>query len=278
MSIALVTDSAADLPKEYTKKHKIEVVPLTIQIGEEDFFDGVTIDNKLFYEKMAYSQSLPKTSLPSPQKFKEVFQRIGPQKQILCITISSATSGTYQSAMLAKESLPDYQIEVIDSLSISMGTGLQVMKAVELVKQGLTFGELKNELLAYRHTMNIFIAIDKLDNVIKGGRISNWKGTIANILNIKPILNIFPDGTLNVVDNVRGRKRQLKRVLELFAQTHKDLTNSKFVILHAKAPLDEINFLEHKIRELFNPQEINIGELGPVMGTHGGFGSIGFAF
>jgi len=227
---------------------------------------------------MAYSQSLPKTSLPSPQKFKEVFQRIGSDKQIFCITISSATSGTYQSAMLAKESLPDYQIEVIDSLSISMGTGLQVMKAQELIEHGLTFAELINELLAYRHTMNIFIAIDKLDNVIKGGRISNWQGTIANILNIKSILNIFPDGTLNVVDNVRGRKRQLERVLELFAQTHKDLTNSKFVILHAKAPIDEINLLESEIRELFNPQEIIIGELGPVMATHGGFGSIGFAF
>ena len=114
--------------------------------------------------------------------------------------------------------------------------------------------------------------------MIKGGRISNWKGTIANILKIKPILNIFPDGTLNVVDNIRGRKRQLKRVLELFARTRKDLIHSKFVILHAKASADEINFLKNKIQELFNPQEIIIGELGPVMGTHGGFGSIGFAF
>lgn len=278
MNIVLVTDSAADLPKEFAKKHMIEVVPLSIQIGDEHFIDGVTIDTKLFYEKMAYSEKLPQTSLPSPQAFIDAFQKIGPDKEILCITISAATSGTYQSAIIAKTSLPNYKIEVIDSLSISMGTGLLVMRAQELINKGLSFSEIRDDLLDYRHTINIFIAIDKLDNVIKGGRISNWQGALANLLNIKPILNIFPDGSLNVVDKIRGRKRQLKRVLELFEKTNKDLTNSKFVILHAKAPKDEIVFLENKIRELFNPQEIIIGELGPVMGTHGGFGSIGFAY
>lgn len=278
MKISLVTDSAADLPKDFVEKYNIEVVPMNIQIGEENFIDGVNIDKKIFYEKMALSKSLPRTSLPSPQAFVEVFQRINPENQILCITISSAVSGTYHSALIAKEILADYKIEVVDSLNISMGTGLQVMKASELINKGLSFEEIKKEILNFRHTINTFIAIDNLDNVIKGGRISNWKGTIAQILKIKPILNIFSDGSLKVVENIRGRKRQFKKVIGLIEETEKDISQSKFVILHAKAPLDEIAFLENKIRELFNPQEILIGELGPIMGSHGGFGSIGFAF
>lgn len=277
MKISLVTDSAADLPEDIVEKFGIEVVPLEIQIDDDIYTDGVDIDNKLFYEKMALSKTVPKTSLPSPQAFVDVFKKIGPDHPILCITISAATSGTYQSALIAKDML-GYNVEVIDSLNISMGTGLQVMKAKELIEKGLPLEDIKNEILNFRHTINTFIAIDNLDNVIKGGRISNWKGAIAQVLNIKPILNLFHDGSIKVVEHVRGRRRQFQKVMELIRATGKDVSQSQFVILHAKASVEEIEYLEKKIKELFNPASIIIGELGPIMATHGGFGAIGFAF
>lgn len=278
MKIRLITDSAADLPKDYVLQHNIEVMPLKIRFGEETFTDGVDMDTNTFYEKMSTSQLLPVTSLPSPQAFKDLFEKDGNGCSILCITISSATSGTYQSALLAANEINHTEIEVIDSLNISMGTGLLVMRANDLISMGLSLQEIKEDILSFRHTLNTFIAIDNLENVIKGGRISNWKGSIAQFLNIKPILNIAPDGSLKALDYVRGRKNQLKKVIQRIKATDKEISNNRFVILHAKAPLHELQYLEEEISRIFNPKEIMIGELGPVMGSHGGFGAIGFAF
>lgn len=277
MKIHLVTDSATDLPMSYAKDNDIEIVPLRVQFGEEVFIDGVDINNDQFYKQMSSSNFLPKTSLPSPQDFLDVFKKIGKEDSILCITISAATSGTYQSALVASSMVPN-KVEVIDSLHISMGTGLQVMRAKELIDKGLSLEEIKQNILDFRHSIHTFIAIDDLENVVKGGRISNWKGSIAKAMKIKPILNLASDGSIKVVDYCRGRKRQMNRFIEHIQLTGKDLSQSKFVILHAKASSEEIIYLEEKVRELFNPKEIMIGELGPTMGSHGGFGAIGIAF
>lgn len=277
MKIQIVADSAADLPLEFVLKNNIEVVPMNIQFGDQTFKDGIELSKEAFYEKMSISKDVPKTSLPAPQAFVEAFNKAKDKGPILCITISAATSGTYQSALVAK-SMFDHPIEVIDSLNISMGTGLQIMKAQELIDQGLSLEEVKEEILRNRNNYHTFIAIKDLENVIKGGRISNWKGNIAQFLDIKPILNLFPDGSIKVVANIRGRKKQLRRVLELFQETNKDVSKEPFVILHAKAPQDELDYLIKEIRRILNPKEIILGELGPAMGSHGGFGSIGFAF
>ena len=277
MKIQIVADSAADLPLEFVIKNNIEVVPMNIQFGDQTFKDGIELSKEAFYEKMSISKDVPKTSLPAPQAFVEAFNKAKDKGPILSITISAATSGTYQSVLVAK-SMFDHPIEVIDSLNISMGTGLQIMKAQELIDQGLSLEEVKEEILRNRNNYHTFIAIKDLENVIKGGRISNWKGNIAQFLDIKPILNLFPDGSIKVVANIRGRKKQLRRVLELFQETNKDVSKEPFVILHAKAPQDELDYLIKEIRRILNPKEIILGELGPAMGSHGGFGSIGFAF
>ena len=277
MKIQIVADSAADLPLEFVLKNNIEVVPMNIQFGDQTFKDGIELSKEAFYEKMSISKDVPKTSLPAPQAFVEAFNKAKDKGPILSITISAATSGTYQSVLVAK-SMFDHPIEVIDSLNISMGTGLQIMKAQELIDQGLSLEEVKEEILRNRNNYHTFIAIKDLENVIKGGRISNWKGNIAQFLDIKPILNLFPDGSIKVVANIRGRKKQLRRVLELFQETNKDVSKEPFVILHAKAPQDELDYLIKEIRRILNPKEIILGELGPAMGSHGGFGSIGFAF
>lgn len=277
MKIQIVADSAADLPLEFVLKNNIEVVPMNIQFGDQTFKDGIELSKEAFYEKISISKDVPKTSLPAPQAFVEAFNKAKDKGPILSITISAATSGTYQSVLVAK-SMFDHPIEVIDSLNISMGTGLQIMKAQELIDQGLSLEEVKEEILRNRNNYHTFIAIKDLENVIKGGRISNWKGNIAQFLDIKPILNLFPDGSIKVVANIRGRKKQLRRVLELFQETNKDVSKEPFVILHAKAPQDELDYLIKEIRRILNPKEIILGELGPAMGSHGGFGSIGFAF
>ncbi|MBM7615482.1 DegV family protein [Alkaliphilus hydrothermalis] len=277
MKIRLVTDSGADLPIEYAKENNIEIVPLQITFEDEVYNDGVDLSTSEFYNKMASTDLLPKTSLPAPQSFLNVFEKFDENDSILCLTISAGLSGTYQSAMIAKDMIKR-KIEVIDSLHVSMGTGLQVMKAQELINAGLSFEEIKEQLLELRHTMHSFVAIDNLDNVIKGGRISNWKGSIAKVMQIKPILTMAPDGSLKVVDYCRGRKRQLKKLLEAIEETGKDISQSTLSILHAKASQQDISFMEEGIRKLFNPKEILIGELGATMGSHGGFGALAVLF
>lgn len=278
MSIRIVADSGSDLLKETAEKHNIEIVPLKVQFGEEVFVDGIDIDNKSFYRKMAESEEIPITALPSPHDFMNTFQKIGPENEIICITISSVTSGTNQSAHMAKEMLPEYKIEIIDSLHISMSTGMLALNASKMAQEGRSMEEIIDSLEILKRNMNTFIAIDDLENVIKGGRISNWKGTIAKILNIKPTLYLTPKGEIHIKETSRGRKKQLKGVLELIEMAAKDLTELPLYILHAMASEKELDYLQAEINKRFNPREIIIYPLGPIMGSHGGFGAIGIAF
>lgn len=277
MKIHLVTDSATDLPLDFIEAHQIRVAPLQIQFKDRIYEDRVDLSVEAFYEQMAELKDFPLTSLPSPQKFVDLFNEIPENDAILCITISAATSGTYQSAMVAK-GMVKHRVEVIDSLHISMGTGLQIMEAARLIQAGLSLEEIVSRLMAQRHQYHTFIAINDLDNVIKGGRISNWKGSIAKIMNIKPTLNLFPDGSIHMVDYSRGRKKQLRNLLELIEKTGKDLSQGTFVILHAMAPAEEVAQLKEAIEARFRPKEMIIDLLGPTMGAHGGFGAIGIAF
>lgn len=278
MSIRIVTDSGSDLLKEVAIKNGIEIVPLKVQFGEEVFIDGVDIDHDLFYKKMGESEEVPITALPSPHDFINAFQKIGPENQIICITISAVTSGTNQSAHLAKEMLPEYTIEIIDSLHISMSTGMLALNASKMAQEGRSMEEIISTLETLKRSMNTFIAIDDLTNVIKGGRISNWKGAIARILNIKPTLYLTPKGEIHIKETSRGRKKQLKGVLDLIETAGKDLTELPLYMLHAMASEKDLDFLQAELNRRFKPREIIMYPLGPIMGSHGGFGAIGIAF
>ena len=170
MAIKIVVDSGSDLLREVAKEKGIFIVPLKVLFGEESFIDGVEIDHDGFYKKMGESSHIPVTSLPSPQDFINTFTEIGPEHEIICITISSVVSGTHQSAKIAKESLPDYRIHLVDSLNVSMAAGELALKAWEMVeKEGSTVQEILDALNEKKKHMYTFIAIDDLTNVIKGG-------------------------------------------------------------------------------------------------------------
>lgn len=138
--------------------------------------------------------------------------------------------------------------------------------------------EIINKIEILKKNMNTLIAIDDLTNVIKGGRISNWKGTIAKILDIKPTLYLTPKGEIHIKETSRGRKKQLKGLLGLIENAEKDLTDLPLYMLHAMASEKELHFLQEEINKRFKPKEIIVYPLGPIMGSHGGFGAIGIAF
>lgn len=278
MSIRIVTDSGSDIPQELANQLGIEIVPLKVRFGEESFTDRKEMDYDLFYKKMDESDYVPITSLPSPQDFVDAFKKAGPDNDIICVTISSGISGTYQSAMLAKKMLKEYSIEIIDSKSLSMVTGRLALIAHEMGKEGKDIKEISSRLREIAEDMHAYILIDDLKNVIKGGRISNWKGSIAQVFKIKPILYLTKDGEVHVRENVRGRKKQLKRIVDIIEKDGKDLTKYPLYILHAHAKEEDIQFVKEEIQKRLKPKEIIVYILGPIMGSHGGFGTIGFVY
>ena len=276
MAVRLVVDSGSDLRKHVAHERNIAIVPLKVVFGEESFTDGVSIDHDLFYKKMKESEHIPATSLPAPQDFVDVFTTIGTEHEIICITISAATSGTYQSAKIAIEMLPEQRITLIDSMNISMATGALALKASDMIDAGATATEIVETINEMKKDMHTFIAIDDWTNVIKGGRVSNWQGTLAQVLKIKPTLYLTRSGEIHVKDKARGRKKQLANVVEFIKETGKELAGCSIYMLHSMAPQEELDYMESELKARFDPKEIVIYRLGPIMGSHGGFGTIGF--
>lgn len=276
MQVQVVSDSSCDLPKKIIEKYNIQIVPLSIQFADKTYIDQVELDNNTFYEKLSQGGELPKTSRPNPIAFAETFKDAGKKGPVLCITLSSGLSGTYESALIAKD-MVDCQVEVIDSLNASIGIGLQVIKASQLALQGLSIDEIKNRIIKFRNEMNTFFTVDTLENIVKGGRLSSWEGAIGQVLSIKPILYNQPDGKIGTLEKARGRKRSLKRLVQLAEASNKDFSQISIGITHFRAD-EELQQLVEELKETLHPKDIIISELGPVIGSHTGFGTILIAF
>lgn len=266
--IKIITDSSADLPEELIKRYDITVVPLTVTIDGRDYLEKVDLTAEEFFTKMFASDILPKTSQPSPASFAETFAKFGTDTELLCLTISSGLSGTYQSACLGKE-LSNANVTVFDTLAGSLGHGLQIIRAAELAEQGLSMDEIIENLAVYRENMNILVLLDTLENIVKGGRLSKFQGSLAKILNIKVILDRTESGTVEILEKVRGRKRFQSRVLEIIKERGTDFSNITFGITHT-GNKDDAEAIKQELIERFHPKDVLINYMGATMGTYAG--------
>jgi len=274
--VQIVIDSSADLPEEIREKLNIHTVPLTVTIDGIEYAEGVNITPQEFYEKMSKATELPKTAQPSPAAFSKVFKQIASLgDSILCLTISSKLSGTYQSAIMAKEMEP-VDATIFDTRAGSLGHGLQAIRAAELAAQGCSREEILSELKEYRQNMTILILLDTLENIVKGGRLSKFQGSLAKILNIKVLLQGV-EGAVELVEKIRGKKRFLDRVLEIIGQKGEDLSDRRFGITHLNN-IKDAEFLKNEIIKRFNPKDVIINYMGPTMGTYAGSGGIIISF
>lgn len=273
--INIVTDSSCDLSDEYIKKHNIRVVPLYVRFGDEEYLDGVDITPQEFYEKMYKFPKLPKTAQPSPAAFLKAFKESAEEgAKTLCITLTSRLSGTFQSANIAKNmsGLGD-NVAIFDSLSATGGLNLQIMQAVEMIKNGLNLDEIVEKLKKYRDDdMTMVALLNTLENVVKGGRLSKFQGAIGNFLNIKVILDIV-DGTVVVAEKLRGKKQLFERSLEKIAERVSDFSKRVFFINHVDN-WEDAEFLKQEIIDRFNPKDVILGYMGPTISTYAGKGGI----
>ncbi|ATW26873.1 DegV family protein [Candidatus Formimonas warabiya] len=269
--LQIITDSSSDLPPELIKKHHIHVVPLTVYMDGQEYTEGVTIKPRDFAEKMIHSPVLPRTSQPSPGAFAQLFQEISPLGPLLCLTLSSKLSGTYLSACQGKD-ISRKDVAVFDTLSGSLGHGIQILKTVELAAQGLSREEIVKKLTLFRSEMNIFILLDTLENIVKGGRLNRFTGALAKILDIK-VLAQGVEGAVEVVEKIRGKKRFLQKVVETITQSRRDFSDRLLGITHVDN-WEDAKYLKEALMEKVHPKEVLLNEMGPTMGTYAGKGGI----
>lgn len=274
MAVRIVTDSTADIPPEQAQASGITVVPLTVFFGEEAYLDGVELDNAGFYRKLQESKALPRTSQPPPAAFQEAYTRLMNEGAdgILSVHLSSKLSGTYQSACTARDSLPEhmYPIEIVDSLSISVGMGIPILRAAQEVREGLSLEEIKAHVLDQLSRTRILAVLDTLEYVKRGGRIGHAKALLGNMLSVKPILSL-KDGEVVPVERPRTRSKAYERIAQLLANMGK---LESVAIGQASTGVGQQ--LAAAIKATYSGN-IPIYKLGAVLGTHTGPGTAAVA-
>lgn len=273
--IQLVTDSSADLPKELLDKYNIFVVPLTINIDGKEYLEGIDLIPQEFHKMLSNSKELPKTSQPSPAAFADLFKALGSKGPILCLTISSGISGTYQSACLGRD-MSGVDVTVFDTLAGSLAHGIQLMEARKLADEGLTIDKIREFLEEYRKHSNILILLSTLENIVKGGRLSKFQGSIAKILDIKVLLEGV-EGKVELMEKIRGKKRFLKRIIEIIGERKNDFSDTVFGITHVDN-IQDAEFLRDEIIKKYKPKDVIINYMGATMGTYAGKGGMIVSF
>ncbi len=278
MGIRIVTDSTSDLPPELQKEYGIEVVPLTVHFGPESFLDGVEMDQDGFWQKLGSSPHHPKTAQPAPGDFLEVYKRIHAEgDEILSIHISSVLSGTLNSAQIAAQMLPEAKITWVDTRSVSLGLGMMAITASRMARAGKTVPEIVAEIQAMAGRMNIFFTLDTLEFLQKNGRVGKAQALLGGLLGIKPILQVDKEGYVAPADKVRGKSKILGRALELMQARVPAGRKIRVAVLHTRAHQEAGAWLE-EAKKLYQVEESFIAEIGPVVATNTGPGTVGFAF
>jgi len=274
--IAIVTDSTANLPPDFIEYHNIQVLPLKIHWGDENFEDGVDITPSDFYERLAKSSDLPTTSQPSMQEFLNVFEKLAPQCDgIIVLLISSGISGTVDSALAAKKQFSAVPVEIVDSYSTSAGLALVVIAASRAAEAGKSLEEIKQITENDASEVQLYFMVNTLEYLHRGGRIGGASRFLGTVLNIKPILYLDEQGEIDALEQVRTFRKAMERLVEL-AVDKADGKPAHVGIIHANAP-DQAEIFRNQIADQIKCSQLDIYELSPVIGTHVGPGTIGIA-
>lgn len=220
--IKIITDSTADLSKEIYDKFDIEVLSLMINFGEESYLDGVEINTKEVFERIERDNILPTTAQVTPNRFMEVYNKyLNQGYKIISIHISSAMSGTYQSACIAKDTLESEDIVVIDSQNVTAALGILVLKAAKLKEKGYSIHQIENELNKIKENIKLSVCFESLEYLVRGGRISKTAGIVGGMLGIRLIVEI-KDGLISVKDKFRGSKKAIKKIISELESSNLD--------------------------------------------------------
>ncbi|NLM36740.1 MAG: DegV family protein [Firmicutes bacterium] len=277
--VKIITDTACDLTMNFLASAGIGVVPMTINFPDRSYRDGFDLGREEFYGLLTSAVKLPTTAQPTPGDFLRVMQEAAAGGQeIVVITISSGMSGTYESALAAREQIDQKErVAVFDSRTASLGQGLLVLKAQEMAAAGKGKNEIIKELTGMRSRLYSVFTLDTLEYLKKGGRISRVQAVMGDVLNIKLILEVNKEGRIVPREKTRGRRRAIKRLLEIMAAEGRELYNQLIAIGHSRCA-EEAEALAAEIKKLYNVKVVRIGEISSTVGTHTGPGCIAVFF
>jgi DegV family protein with EDD domain len=273
--VAIVTDSASDLTRDVAAARGIRIVPLYVRFGDDEFRAGVDLPTDDFWTRMvAPDAPFPTTAAASPGDFLEVFEEelAGGADAIVCVTVGGKLSATIKSAELAALELPAAAIHVVDSNSASMGTGILVLLAAEMADAEVPAAEIAAELRVRARDIDLYVALDTIDYLRKGGRLSPARAAIATVLSTKPIITVT-DGVVETADRVRTRARPRERAIELLTASPVDW----IVLLHTPTA-DVEAFRDEVLARLpggVDPAHVSSAVVGPSVGPHIGPGCLG---
>ncbi len=272
--IKIICDSMADLTEEQVEKYDIEVLPLTVILDDKEYRDGIDIDLDEFYNILEEKKIYPKTSQITYGQFKEAFDKyVAEGRTIFYIASSASATGTYQSAVMAKNDT-EGDIYLYDASSLTFGAGITVLTAARLIEEGVSIEDTMLQLDKLKENMNIIFAVDSLTHLQKGGRISSTKALMGNILNIKPICEV-KDGLVVQLGQVRGKKNIIGKLIEFTDEIIKDNLNDEVICIGYMNNQKEKEKLEEVIKEKYNPKRIITFKIGSCIGAHSGPGVLG---
>jgi len=274
VSIRIVTDSSCDLPAEVAAQHGIRIVPLSIRFGDDEFIDREELTTAEFWDRCSKQDTLPETAAPAPGQFELAYRELiaDGATGIVVVTLSGALSATIQSAELAARAIDDVPIRVVDSRSATLGVGTIAIACARLAETGASIDEVEALAVDRAERTKVFGALDTLENLKKGGRIGNAKAFLASALAIKPIIEVV-DGQVEEGGKQRTRTKALKFLVDKVRQYEGRI--SDLAVLHADC--SDVDQFVDMLRP-YHDGEIVVGEIGPVIGTHTGRGTIGVAF
>ncbi|MCE5170540.1 DegV family protein [Paenibacillus profundus] len=275
MTIHIITDGSSDLTPEIIQQFGIHVVPLYVRFGQEVLTSDM--DTTVFYERMREEEELPKTSSPSPADFYHMYRSLGTENDILVLALTSSLSSTYNHAVMAKEMYEEEghpnQVEVIDTKTTSLGLGLLAVRAAQLAKEGAGLQDLMNKMMNYVNQTRTYFTLDTLENVIRGGRLSRLKGTVASMLNIKLLMEANEEGAIEVMEKIRGTQKTLRRLLEKVGDAWHQVDKDWVALAHSNCEERAKAFLK-ELMDKYHFDQVLFINMGPIIGTYAGEGGV----
>jgi DegV family protein with EDD domain len=277
MPIKIVADSSCDLTDELKKEMNIELAPLVLQLGDKSFIDDETLDVKQYLKEMAQCETSPKTACPSPNDYMERFTG---SESVFTVTLSSFLSGSYNSALIAKDMFIDEIgpkfIHVFDSLSASVGETLISLKITELDKLNFSETEIVEIVNKYIKEMKTFFLLESLEHLAKAGRLNPIVAKVASMLSIKPIM-CGDEGKIKLVEKVRGYKKAFRRLVDVIGEEGKNLEDKVLGIAHCNCLERALEFKEEVLKK-YNFKDIIIVETKGLSSTYADDGGIIIAY
>ncbi|MDP8201425.1 MAG: DegV family protein [Candidatus Tenebribacter burtonii] len=273
--IALITDSACDLPQNIIEKYQILQIPFNINFGDTPYLDKLTISTDRFYKKLQTDVIHPKSSQPSLKTVQNLYSFLSAHyKKIMAIHISDKLSGLYKISKQMEDNFRENEITVFNSKQLTVSEGLVVLRTAMAIEAGMTFEDLNTKVADWIEKTDIFVDVDTLKYMVRGGRVSPLKGMIATVLNLKPIVTLDEDGKATAAGKSFSRRGNMKKILELL---YKKTENSKiwnYAIVHADAE-SRAQIYAEKLTNIIGKEPAYIMELSPVVGVHNGIGAVG---